>query len=133
MRGSAGNLDGRKHLLGTWAEVNWHANETWSAWGDISILQGNDGAATIESLDGLSKFRGFMLDILSYAPAEAWAQKETGSWCLDKIIGEDANDATMEWEKQFIDPQDVYLRDDIDPVINSDNGRFQVTFYEGIF
>ncbi|XDG07332.1 hypothetical protein ABKA04_006947 [Annulohypoxylon sp. FPYF3050] len=133
VRGSAGNLDGRKHLLGTWAEVNWHANETWSAWGDISILQGNDGAATIESLDGLSKFRGFMLDILSYAPAEAWAQKETGSWCLDKIIGEDANDATMEWEKQFIDPRNVYLRDDIDPVINSDNGRFQVTFYEGIF
>ncbi|KAI0880303.1 uncharacterized protein GGS22DRAFT_197604 [Annulohypoxylon maeteangense] len=133
VRGSPFNLDGRKHLLGTWAEVNWHANETWSAWGDISILQGNDGAATIESLDGLFKFRGFMLDLLSYAPADAWAQKATGSWCLDKIIGEDANNVTMEWERQFIDPWNVYLRDDIDPVINSNNGRFQVTFYEGIF
>ncbi|KAI2465760.1 hypothetical protein F4781DRAFT_13728 [Annulohypoxylon bovei var. microspora] len=132
VRGSLVNLNGRKHLLGTWVEVNWHANVTWSAWGDISLLQGNDGAATIESLDGLFKFRGFMLDLLSDAPADAWAQKATGSWCLDKIIGQDANNATMEWEKQFIDPWNVYLRDDINPVINSNNGRFQVTFYEGI-
>ncbi|KAI1097774.1 hypothetical protein F4804DRAFT_338868 [Jackrogersella minutella] len=132
VRGSLVNLDGQKHLLGTWVEVNWHANGTGSAWGDISLLQGNDGAATIESLDGLSNVRGFMLDLLSDAPTNAWAQKATGSWCLDKIIGQDANNATMEWERQFLNPWSVYLQDDIDPVINSDNGRFQVTFYEGI-
>ncbi|KAI1390415.1 uncharacterized protein F4822DRAFT_235530 [Hypoxylon trugodes] len=126
------NLDGRKHLLGTWAEINWHANETGSTWGDISILQGNDGAATIQSLDGLSRVKGFTLDLLLNAPAEAWAQKPTGSWCLDRIIGEEANNATKMWESGFLDPWNVYLENDIDPVINSNNGRFQVTFYPGI-
>ncbi|KAI0842728.1 hypothetical protein F5Y06DRAFT_255920 [Hypoxylon sp. FL0890] len=98
------NLDGKKHLLGTWAEINWHANGTGSTWGDISLLQGNDGAATIQSLDGLFRVKGFTLDLLLDAPSNAWARKATGSWCLDKIIGEDANNATKEWESQFIDP-----------------------------
>ncbi|KAI1370957.1 hypothetical protein F4677DRAFT_326007 [Hypoxylon crocopeplum] len=132
VRGDSANLDGQKHLLGTWAENNWHANRTGSTWGDISLLQGNDGAAIIQSLDGNSRVKGFTLDLLSNAPDKAWAQKATGSWCLDKIIGEDANTATRDWETQFLDPWSVYLEDDIDPVINSDNGRFQVTFYEGI-
>ncbi|OTA55415.1 hypothetical protein K449DRAFT_438636 [Hypoxylon sp. EC38] len=132
VRGDLTNLDGNKHMLGTWAEINWHSNGTGTTWGDISILQGNDGAAMIQSLDGLFRVKGFMLDILSNAPGDAWAQKATGSWCLDKIIGQDANNATKAWEAQFIDPWSVYLEDHIDPVINSENGRFQVTFFEGV-
>ncbi|KAI1412476.1 hypothetical protein F5Y13DRAFT_179986 [Hypoxylon sp. FL1857] len=104
VRGDVTNLDGKKHLLGTWAEINWHANGTGSAWGDISLLQGNDGAATIQSLDGLFRVKGFTLDLLFDAPSNAWAQKATGSWCLDKIIGQDANNATRDWEARFIDP-----------------------------
>lgn len=125
------NLDRQKHLLGTWAEINWHANGT-GTWGDISVLRGNDGAATIQSLDGLGRSKGFTLDLLSDAPDGARAQKATGSWCLDKIIGQDANNATRDWETKFLDPWSVYLEDDIDPVINSNNGRFQVIFYEGV-
>ncbi|KAI1474101.1 hypothetical protein K445DRAFT_321896 [Daldinia sp. EC12] len=125
-------LDGQKHLLGTWAEINWHANGSRNAWGDISLLQGNDGAAMIQSLDGLVREKGFTTDLVSNAPANLLAQKGTGSWCLDKIIGPGANNATREWERQFLDPRNVYLEDDIDPVINSENGRFQVTFFEGI-
>ncbi|KAI2776242.1 hypothetical protein F4815DRAFT_449531 [Daldinia loculata] len=132
VRGDMMNFDRKKHLLGTWAEINWHANGSGTAWGDISLLQGNDGAAVIQSLDGLSRAKGFTIDLLSDAPANVLAQKATGSWCLDKIIGQDANNATREWEMQFLDPWNVYLEDDVDPVINSDNGRFQVTFYEGI-
>ncbi|KAI0385663.1 hypothetical protein F5Y04DRAFT_276186 [Hypomontagnella monticulosa] len=132
VRGDPTNLDGQKHVLGTWAEINWHANGSGCAWGDISLLQGNDGAATIQSLDGLSRMRGFTLDLLSDAPDGAWARKATGSWCLDKITGADANNVTREWESRFLDPWNVYLEDDKDPVINSVNGRFQVTFYKGI-
>ncbi|KAI8965319.1 hypothetical protein F5Y11DRAFT_362312 [Daldinia sp. FL1419] len=132
VRGDATNLDRRKHLLGTWAEINWHANGSRTAWGDISLLQGNDGAATIQSLDGLDRIKGFTMDILSNAPVELLAQKATGSWCLDRIIGQGANNATREWERLFLDPRDVYLEDDVDPVINSNNGRFQVIFYQGI-
>ncbi|XXG93801.1 hypothetical protein Hte_000050 [Hypoxylon texense] len=131
VRGSLMNLDRQKHMLGTWAEINWHANGT-GTWGDISVLRGNDGAATIQSLDGLGRSKGFTLDLLSEAPSGARAQKATGSWCLDKIIGQDANNVTRDWETKFLDPWSVYLEDDIDPVINSDNGRFQVIFYEGV-
>ncbi|KAK6948050.1 hypothetical protein Daesc_009814 [Daldinia eschscholtzii] len=132
VRGDITNLDGQKHLLGTWAEINWHANGSRNAWGDISLLQGNDGAAMIQSLDGLVREKGFTTDLVSNAPANLLAKKGTGSWCLDKIIGPGANNATREWERQFLDPRNVYLEDDIDPVINSENGRFQVTFFEGI-
>ncbi|KAL7628500.1 hypothetical protein AAE478_000015 [Parahypoxylon ruwenzoriense] len=132
VRGNMMNLDGQKHLLGTWAEVNWHANVTGSAWGDISILQGNDGAAVIQSLDEASRVKGFTSDLLFNAPAKAWAQKATGSWCLDKIVGRDANNATREWVEQFLDPRNVYIQNNIDAVINSDNGRFQITFYQGV-
>lgn len=135
MRGDPStNLDGRKHLLGTWAEINWHANGTGSAWGDISVLQGNDGAATIRSLDddGGGGLRGFTLDLLAEAPRYAWARKATGTWCLDKIVGEEANNVTRDWEARFLDPWSVYLEDDKDPVINSVDGRFQVTFYKGV-
>ncbi|KAI0005807.1 hypothetical protein F4779DRAFT_597255 [Xylariaceae sp. FL0662B] len=130
VRGDYSNLNGKKHLLGTWAEMNWHADG--SAWGDISILQGNDGAAIIQSLDGSQDIRGFTLDLLFRAPINAWAQKPSGSWCLDKIIGADANNVAKNWETQFLDPRNVYLVDNIDPVIYSDNGRFQVTFYQGV-
>lgn len=132
MRGDVTNFNGKKHLLGTWAELNWHANGTGSTWGDVSLLQGNDGAVVIQSLDGNPRIKGFTDDLLSNAPADALAQKATGSWCLDKIIGPDANNITREWEGRFLSPWVVYLEDDIDPVINSDNGRFQVTFYEGV-
>ncbi|KAI1799610.1 hypothetical protein F4811DRAFT_565412 [Daldinia bambusicola] len=132
VRGDMTNFDGQKHLLGTWVEINWHANGSRNAWGDISLLQGNDGAAMIQSLDGLARERGFTMDLLSNAPANVMAQKASGSWCLDKIIGPGANNATKEWEKQFLDPWNVYLEDGIDPVINSENGRFQVIFFEGI-
>ena len=46
VRGDFTYLDGQKHLLGTWAEVNWHTDG--SSWGDISLLEGNDGAAVIQ-------------------------------------------------------------------------------------
>ncbi|KAI1074516.1 hypothetical protein F5B20DRAFT_432516 [Whalleya microplaca] len=129
VRGNYHNLNGKKHLLGTWAEMNWHVDG--SSWGDISLLQGNDGAAIIQSLDGSQDIRGFTLDLLFSAPTSAWAQKPSGAWCLDKIIGADANNDTKTWESQFLDPSSVYLVDEIDPVIYSDNGRFQVTFYQG--
>ncbi|ORY66600.1 uncharacterized protein BCR38DRAFT_484216 [Pseudomassariella vexata] len=130
VRGNYLNLDGRTHNLGTWAEVNWHPDG--SAWGDVSLLQGNDGAVVIQSLDGINKMKGFAVDLLASAPEGAWARKDTGSWCLDKIVGPNANKITKSWEAKYLDPWNVYLEGDIDPVINSNNGRFQVTFYEGV-
>jgi hypothetical protein len=129
VRGDYTNLDGQKHLLGTWAEVNWFNG---TSWGDISLLEGNDGPALIQSLDGINKMKGFDVDLLSNAPAGAWAQKTSGTWCLDMIVGPDANNVTKGWELLHADPRNVYLENDIDPVINSDNGRWQVTWYQGV-
>lgn len=123
------NLNGQKHLLGTWVEIEWFNG---SSYGDISVLQGNDGAAMIQSLDGYNKTRGFALDILTNAPRTALAQKATGSWCLDMIVGPDGNNATRDWELQFLSPEDVYLGNDKDPVIDSSTERFVVTFYQGV-
>jgi hypothetical protein len=129
VRGDYINLNGQKHLLGTWAEVNWYNG---TSWGDISLLEGNDGAVWIQSLDGINKMKGFSADLLTNAPAGAWAQKASGTWCLDKIVGIGSNAITKAWESLYLDPWNVYLENDIDPVINSNNGRFQVTFYQGV-
>ncbi|KAK8091469.1 hypothetical protein PG997_001830 [Apiospora hydei] len=131
VRGDVSNFDGRKHLLGTWAELSWSTNGT--AWGDVSLLEGNDGPVLVQALDAANKYKGFSIDVLSNAPAGAWAQKlGTGSWCLDKITSEGGNSVTRAWETQFLDPNSVYLEDNINPVINSINGRFAVTFYAGV-
>ncbi|KAK7937222.1 uncharacterized protein PG986_014090 [Apiospora aurea] len=131
VRGDVSNFDGRKHLLGTWGELSWSTNGT--AWGDVSLLEGNDGPVLVQALDAANKYKGFSIDVLSNAPAGAWAQKlGTGSWCLDKITSEGGNSVTRAWETQFLDPNSVYLEDNINPVINSINGRFAVTFYAGV-
>lgn len=85
-----------------------------------------------QTLDGANNVRGFTADLLSNAPPGAWAQKTDGSWCLDKITGPDRNLVTRAWEAQYLDPWNVYLDNDINPVINSNNGRFQVTFFQGV-
>ena len=76
--------------------------------------------------------KGFAVDLFPNAPAAAFARKTDGLWCLDKITGPDQNLITRAWEAQHLDPWDVYLNDDVNPVINSNNGRFQVTFFQGV-
>ena len=87
---------------------------------------------SLQTLDGANNAKGFAVDLLHNAPAGAWAQKTDGSWCLDKITGPNRNLITQGWEAQHLNPWNVYLNDDINPVINSNNGRFQVTFFQGV-
>ncbi|KAH8645511.1 hypothetical protein BX600DRAFT_519523 [Xylariales sp. PMI_506] len=129
VRGSSINLDGQKHLLGTWAEINWFNGISW---GDISLLEGNDGPVIIQSLDGINKIKGFVVDVITNAPPGTLAQKSTGSWCLDMIVGPTGNNITKRWEETYLDPGNVYLENNINPVIDSANGRFEITFYQGI-
>ncbi|KXJ85959.1 hypothetical protein Micbo1qcDRAFT_209521 [Microdochium bolleyi] len=129
VRGDWTYFDGEKHMLGTWVEVSY--TPEGKIWGDISLLEGNDGAAMIESMDGYYNARGFTFDLLEHAPRDAWAQKASGTWCLDKIIGLEANYASWAWQSQFLDPWNVYLTNEVNPVINSVNGRFRITFYKG--
>lgn len=129
VRGDENYLNGEKHLLGTWAEIEWFNG---TSYGDISLLQGNDGPVMIQSLDGYNKSRGFVLDVITNAPQEAKAQKASGSWCMDMIIGPNGNNVTKDWESQFLSPWDVYLDNDKNPVIDSLNQRFVVTFYNGV-
>ncbi|KAK8075955.1 hypothetical protein PG994_003227 [Apiospora phragmitis] len=116
VRGDVTDFDGQKHMLGTWTELAWNVNGT--AWGDVSLLEGNDGPVIMQALDGTEggKYKGFSIDVLSNAPAGA----------------EGGNSVAKAWETQLLDPNSVYLEDDINPVINSNNGRFSVTFFAGI-
>ncbi|KAH7027374.1 uncharacterized protein B0I36DRAFT_432652 [Microdochium trichocladiopsis] len=129
VRGDWSYFDGHKHMLGTWVEVAFTSDGM--VYGDISLLEGNDGAAMIQSMDGFHNAKGFTFDLLESAPRGAWAQKSSGTWCLDKIIGLDANYAAWAWQSEFLDPWNVYLTNEVNPVIDSVNGRFQITFYDG--
>ena len=102
VRGDWSYFDGQKHLLGTWVELAFAPDGL--VYGDISLLEGNDGAAMIQSLDGYHNARGFTFDVLESAPRDAWAQKSDGTWCLDKIVGPDANYAAWAWQSRFLDP-----------------------------
>ncbi|KAK4201681.1 hypothetical protein QBC40DRAFT_263946 [Triangularia verruculosa] len=139
------NLDGTaKHNLGTWVEVAWeaHGNTTTSnssvtatrSWGDVSLLEGCDGGVVMLATDGSGVVTGFSRNILKAAPEAALARKTGESLVLGKTVGSEANLEAMRWELKMLDPlREAFIVQDIKPVIVTENGRWDLTFYAGIY
>lgn len=128
------NLDGGVHNLGTWVELSLEGPPSAAAWGDISLLQGCDGAATVAAMDGSGISTGFTQDMITGAPAVVLMTKADGSVAIAKTVGEGANEAAREYELSLLDPmKNASIIAQYTPVIESRNGRFLVTMYYGTF
>lgn len=98
------------------------------------MLEGCDGAALLKSTDGGEVTTGFSLDILSGAPKEALTQKSDGLWVLGKTVGPDANFHATQWELGLLDPlTDAFIVQACKPVIVTENGRWDLMLYSGVF
>jgi len=130
MRGTPqSNTDGNVHNLGTWIESS-VVNGVMST--DISFLQGCDGGAKLVSNDGRGITKGCMVDMLSGAPSDALEKKGTGTSALKRITGDGFSQAAKDWDLSKCDASQVFLlEDNRNPIIDSTNGRFEVTFYKG--
>ncbi|KAK7999504.1 hypothetical protein PG990_012104 [Apiospora arundinis] len=123
------NTDGKVHNLGTWIESS-VVNGVMS--GDISFLQGCDGGAKIVSNDGRGVTRGCMVDMLTGAPANALQNKDTGTPALKRITGDGFSQPAKDWDHSKCDASQVFIEEsNTNPVMDSTNGRFEVTFYKG--
>jgi hypothetical protein len=129
------NLDGtNQHNLGTWVEMGWDGPPSAVAWGDVSLLQGCDGAALIEALDGSGVVTGFDLDLLTDAPEDTTACKTDGGRVLAMTVGATANNFTLAYELAHVNPStQAFVTDVYKPVIGSQNGRFAVWMYPGVY
>ncbi|KAK0669210.1 hypothetical protein QBC41DRAFT_392237 [Cercophora samala] len=139
------NLDGTaKHNLGTWVEVAWELQENATApnstaiatrsWGDVSLLEGCDGGVVMLATDGSDVVTGFSRNIVKAAPEGALARKTSGRLVLGKTVGPEANEEAMRWELKLLDPlREAFIVQDIKPVIVTENGRWDLTFYAGIY
>ncbi|KAK0716656.1 hypothetical protein B0T21DRAFT_404548 [Apiosordaria backusii] len=116
------NLDGTaKHNLGTWIEVAWEA-------------QGDTTASNSTAVATRGLVTGFSRDILKAAPKAALAKKTGGSVVLGKTVGPEANQEAMKWELKMLDPlREAFIVQDIKPVIVTENGRWDLTMYAGIY
>ena len=72
------------------------------AWGDVSLLEGCDGAALIAATDGSGAVAGFSNDINTYAPPEILTNKTDGSLAIAKIVGDSANFQARDYELNLL-------------------------------
>ena len=72
-------------LPATWAEFQVSASDG-KAWGDISLQQGCDGAATIKPTDGGTAVGGFEDDVISKAPKDACITRSDGVRALQRTV-----------------------------------------------
>lgn len=130
------NLDGSSHRLGTWLEMSLDSQGT--AWGDVSLIRGCDGPATIEALDSSGATKGFKdTSVLSDAPANVLFPKDSGVKVINATELDGSNppvviQPVVDYLSSKLDHSMVYIDDFHDnPVICSTNGRFSATFYQG--
>lgn len=111
-------------------EMGWE--DLGVAWGDVSLLEGCDGAATIAALDGTGSIVGFDQDIISGAPSNVLATKRDGSVVIAKSVGTDANLLARQYELTLLSPTtQASIVNAYKPVIGSRNARFNITMYPG--
>ena len=127
-----GRVQRGEHLPATWAEFQVAADDG-KAWGDISLQQGCDGAATIRPTDGGKAVGGFTEDICSHAPEDACVRKANGVKALQTTVGNWAsgpNQAAIKWEMQHVGQQKAYIVGGSGTtVVQSSNKCLAVDFY----
>ncbi|KAK0725066.1 hypothetical protein B0H67DRAFT_480548 [Lasiosphaeris hirsuta] len=123
-----------QHNLGTWVEISWEAPPSTRSWGDVSLLEGCDGAALLASTDGSGVITGFSINILTGAPYAALASKSDGSVVLAKTVGDEANFEATQYELGLLDPTtQAFIVQSYKPVIVTTNGRWDLTVYPGTY
>ncbi|KAI1312712.1 hypothetical protein F5Y03DRAFT_196417 [Xylaria venustula] len=101
-------------------------------WGDISLLEGCDGAGSVASTDGSNVVRKCYEDLLTGAPSSALTGKETGTMVLAKLVGDSPNEVARDWELSKCSSGEVWINGtESGPVIKSTNGRLKFDFYKG--
>ncbi|RYO75739.1 hypothetical protein DL764_010333 [Monosporascus ibericus] len=128
------HLNGRPQLLGTWVELSFPIGDDFGGWGDVSLIHGCDGAATVRALDGSGPLRGFEHWVLDGAPREAYDTKESGAEVIraigDVAIRQEA--IARDYLMLKVNLSNVYVDNEHgNPVIRSANFRFAVTFFKG--
>ena len=120
----------------TWAELQVQADDG-SAWGDISLQKGCDGAAKIISATDASQAFGFEQDIISGAPDAAKVKTADGQPALGFTTGgwmgttlEQPNQAAISWEQEQVGQSQVYILGGTGTqVVKSSNNVLHVEFY----
>ena len=140
-----GRVQRTKLYPSTWAEFQIQdtltVNHTpdFKAHGDISLIQGNDGAAEIAALDGSGQKNGFSQDLISGAPQAAlYTRAEDGKVVLANTEFApfpfiDGNPDALAWEESQLGttaPMKAYTRNN-SPVadVSSSNNALLFTFY----
>jgi len=128
------NLGGVPNLLGSWFEFSMDPIVPTTMWADVSLIKGCDGPLTIANTDGQNLKRGFSQDIVDDGPTGAYQQRSDGNWVLGytEALGSiPANTIALNWELEQVGASNAYLDDAHgSPVIDSLNGRFEVTFFQ---
>ncbi|MCJ1369415.1 hypothetical protein MMC20_000626 [Loxospora ochrophaea] len=127
-----GRVQRGTQIPATWAEFQISASNDGQAHGDISLEQGCDGAATIESTTNDSN-GGFSHDILNGAPAAAFQNKPDGTAALGTTVGNWMSgplQPAIDWEQSQVSTSKVYVTGGtgVDDVSDASN-RFTITFY----
>ena len=120
--------------LGTWIELSWEWRPSTKSWGDVSLLEGCDGAAVLLATDRSGSSTGFSDNILAGAPFSALSNKPDGSLALAKTVGKTANYVALQYELGILDPRtQAFIIQTSKPVIATSNGRWDLTVYPGTY
>ncbi|KAI9860639.1 MAG: hypothetical protein M1813_006064 [Trichoglossum hirsutum] len=129
-----GRVQRTRSIPSTWVEFQLAASDDGKAHGDVSIEQGCDGAAIIESTDGTNRSGGFTIDIVSGAPdAATMVRPVDNKRVLSSTMGNwfgPANTAASNWAASKIDASKTYIvgGTGVEDVASA-NRAFAVTFY----
>lgn len=96
----------------TWVEFQLDASNDHAAHGDISLQQGCDGAATIESTDGSKVSNGFTNDVVTGAPEAAIRKKSNGERATDTTVGNwmgGPNRAAIDYLNKVVGQRKAYI------------------------
>lgn len=121
--GGAGKFHepGQKHLLGTLAQISWHANGTGSTWGCISVLRGNDRRP---SFNRWTTSAG-----LGHLHWTLFRGRHRARRCRSRRA---RGTSTKSSGRTPIMSRRIRRPNYIDPIINSNNDRFRIVFYQGV-
>jgi hypothetical protein len=132
---------------GTWGEFQLHDTDTtnghvpdYAAHGDISLIQGCDGAAMVSATDSSSAQNGFTKDCIAGAPPAALVTRPDGSKAVGRLVqmweGADKTAGADPWLKTFVQPTQAYMLNsagqaasDGVPDVSSKNNCLQFDFY----